>query len=89
MQKSIASAFLRRFFKMQTYLRRYFEMQTYASRIPFTSNSLEQKRVFSQTYKPEMPDPTNMDIATIAFYVILFVLAFMIARIIMKIMRGY
>lgn len=30
-----------------------------------------------------------MDIAMIAFYVILFVLAFMIARIILKIMRGY
>ena len=29
-----------------------------------------------------------MDIMTIAFYVILFLLAFMIARIIMKIMRG-
>jgi len=31
----------------------------------------------------------SMDIVTIAFYIILFVLAFMIARIIMKIMRGY
>ena len=30
-----------------------------------------------------------MDIMTIAFYVIPFLLAFMIARIIMKIMRGY
>jgi hypothetical protein len=30
-----------------------------------------------------------MDTVTIAFYIILFVLAFMIARIIMKIMRGY
>jgi len=30
-----------------------------------------------------------MDIVTIAFYTILFVLAFMIARIILKIMRGY
>ena len=30
-----------------------------------------------------------MDIMTIAFYLILFLLAFMIARIIMKIMRGY
>jgi hypothetical protein len=36
-----------------------------------------------------MPDPSSMDIATIAFYAILFVLAFMIARIIMRIMRGY
>ncbi len=33
--------------------------------------------------------PSLMDIMTIAFYVILFLLAFMIARIIMKIMRGY
>jgi len=31
----------------------------------------------------------SMDIVTIAFYIILFVLAFMIARIILKIMRGY
>jgi len=30
-----------------------------------------------------------MEIITIAFYIILFALAFMIARIIMKIMRGY
>ena len=30
-----------------------------------------------------------MDIMSIAFYIILFALAFMIARIIMKIMRGY
>jgi hypothetical protein len=30
-----------------------------------------------------------MDIMSIAFYAILFLLAFMIARIIMKIMRGY
>jgi hypothetical protein len=30
-----------------------------------------------------------MDIISIAFYAILFLLAFMIARIIMKIMRGY
>ena len=30
-----------------------------------------------------------MDLITIAFYAILFLLAFMIARIIMKIMRGY
>ena len=30
-----------------------------------------------------------MDIMNIAFYAILFVLAFMIARIILKIMRGY
>jgi len=30
-----------------------------------------------------------MDIMTIAFYAILFLLAFMIARIILKIMRGY
>jgi len=30
-----------------------------------------------------------MDIMTIAFYAILFIIAFMIARIIMKIMRGY
>jgi len=30
-----------------------------------------------------------MDIMGIAFYVILFLLAFMIARIILKIMRGY
>jgi hypothetical protein len=30
-----------------------------------------------------------MDIMSIAFYVILFLLAFMIARIILKIMRGY
>ena len=30
-----------------------------------------------------------MDIMSIAFYVILFALAFMIARIIMRIMRGY
>lgn len=30
-----------------------------------------------------------MDIATIAFYAVLFVIAFLIARIIMKIMRGY
>lgn len=30
-----------------------------------------------------------MDIITIAFYAILFLLAFMIARIILKIMRGY
>jgi hypothetical protein len=33
--------------------------------------------------------PSAMDILTIAFYIVLFVLAFMIARIIMKIMRGY
>lgn len=31
----------------------------------------------------------SMDTVTIAFYIILFVLAFMIARIILKIMRGY
>ncbi|MBS1193371.1 MAG: hypothetical protein CG445_233 [Methanosaeta sp. ASM2] len=30
-----------------------------------------------------------MDIMSLAFYVILFLLAFMIARIILKIMRGY
>jgi hypothetical protein len=30
-----------------------------------------------------------MDIMSIAFYAILFIIAFMIARIIMKIMRGY
>jgi hypothetical protein len=30
-----------------------------------------------------------MDVITIAFYAILFIIAFMIARIIMKIMRGY
>jgi len=30
-----------------------------------------------------------MDIMSIAFYVILFLLAFMIARIIIKIVRGY
>jgi len=30
-----------------------------------------------------------MDVITIAFYAILFLIAFMIARIIMKIMRGY
>ncbi|MDQ1282567.1 MAG: hypothetical protein QG666_356 [Euryarchaeota archaeon] len=30
-----------------------------------------------------------MDIMSIAFYAILFLLAFMIARIIMKIVRGY
>lgn len=30
-----------------------------------------------------------MDIMTIAFYAILFIIAFMIARIIMKIIRGY
>ena len=30
-----------------------------------------------------------MEVITIAFYVVLFALAFMIARIIMKIMRGY
>ena len=30
-----------------------------------------------------------MDILSIAFFVILFALAFMVARIIMKIMRGY
>lgn len=30
-----------------------------------------------------------MDLMSIAFYVILFLLAFMISRIIMKIMRGY
>jgi len=30
-----------------------------------------------------------MDIMSIAFYVVLFALAFMIARIIMKMMRGY
>ena len=30
-----------------------------------------------------------MDLITIAFYAILFLLAFMIARIILKIMRGY
>jgi hypothetical protein len=44
---------------------------------------------FSQIYKPEMTKLPAMDIVTIAFYAILFVLAFMIARIIMKIMRGY
>lgn len=42
-----------------------------------------------QIYKPETLKPSLMDIMTIAFYVILFLLAFMIARIIMKIMRGY
>jgi hypothetical protein len=46
-------------------------------------------RATSQIYKPENPKATLMDIMTIAFYAILFVLAFMIARIIMKIMRGY
>jgi len=30
-----------------------------------------------------------MDVKTIAFYAILFLIAFMIARIIMKIIRGY
>jgi hypothetical protein len=30
-----------------------------------------------------------MDIMSIAFYAIIFLIAFMIARIIMKIMRGY
>jgi hypothetical protein len=30
-----------------------------------------------------------MEIVTIVFYAVLFILAFMIARIIMKIMRGY
>jgi hypothetical protein len=30
-----------------------------------------------------------METATIIFYAVLFILAFMIARIIMKIMRGY
>jgi hypothetical protein len=30
-----------------------------------------------------------MDVMTIAFYAILFLIAFMIARIIMKIIRGY
>jgi hypothetical protein len=30
-----------------------------------------------------------MEIVTIIFYAVLFILAFMIARIIMKIMRGY
>jgi hypothetical protein len=30
-----------------------------------------------------------MDIMSLAFYAILFLLAFMVARIIMKIMRGY
>jgi flagellar biosynthesis/type III secretory pathway M-ring protein FliF/YscJ len=30
-----------------------------------------------------------MDVITFAFYAILFIIAFMIARIIMKIMRGY
>jgi hypothetical protein len=30
-----------------------------------------------------------MDIMSLAFYAILFIIAFMIARIIMKIMRGY
>jgi hypothetical protein len=43
----------------------------------------------NQRYKPERPMPSAMDILTIAFYIVLFVLAFMIARIIMKIMRGY
>lgn len=44
---------------------------------------------FNQRYKPESSMLPAMDIVTIAFYIILFVLAFMIARIIMKIMRGY
>jgi len=43
----------------------------------------------NQRYKPESSMLPAMDIVTIAFYIILFVLAFMIARIIMKIMRGY
>jgi hypothetical protein len=30
-----------------------------------------------------------MDIMSMAFYVVIFLIAFMIARIIMKIMRGY
>jgi hypothetical protein len=30
-----------------------------------------------------------MEIVTIIFYAVLFILAFMIARVIMKIMRGY
>ena len=45
--------------------------------------------LLGQIYKPEMTSMSPMDIMSIAFYVILFVLAFMIARIIMKIMRGY
>jgi len=36
-----------------------------------------------------MTDYLAMDVMTVAFYVILFLIAFMIARIIMKIMRGY
>ena len=44
---------------------------------------------FNQRYKPESSMHHSMDIVTIAFYIILFVLAFMIARIILKIMRGY
>ncbi len=44
---------------------------------------------FNQRYKPESSMLHSMDIVTIAFYIILFVLAFMIARIIMRIMRGY
>jgi hypothetical protein len=51
------------------------KMKTGAS---FSVKSINQKR-------PASP----MDIMSIAFYVILFAHAFMIARIIMRIMRGY
>jgi formate-dependent nitrite reductase membrane component NrfD len=59
--------------------------------LPFVAANLKQipETFFSQRYKPVRTELFAMEVGTIIFYVLLFLLAFMIARILMKIIRGY